>query len=128
VEPKSGLGEPRRIQENEMLTQEQINEAVKGAMPDIMAGLRKEIAENAIYHAKQAAFDSVQKAVNAWITENLVPEIIATLAGSKDGLLAMAPQLAQGITGAMIAAFTDSVTKKLESSWERKKIFEALLA
>lgn len=111
-----------------MLTQEQINEAVQGAMPDIMAGLRKEIAESAVFHAKQAAFDAVQKAVNGWITENLVPEILTVLCDNKAGLISAAPKLAEGMVDAMNKAFIDSITKKLESSWERKRVFEALLA
>lgn len=110
-----------------MLTQEQINEAVTGAMPDILAGLRKEIAETAIYQAKQTAQQAVGKAVSDWIIENLVPEVIKTLADNKDGLVALAPTLAQNMTAAMSEAFTASITKKLESSYERKKIFEALL-
>lgn len=110
-----------------MLTQEQINEAVQDAMPDILAGLRKEIAENAVYQAKQSAFSAVQKAVTEWINEHLLPEILQSLMDNKDGLVAMVPSLAQSMTVAMQAAFIDSITKKLESSWERKKIFEALL-
>lgn len=111
-----------------MLTQEQINEAVSGAMPDILAGLRKEIAETAIYQAKQTANAAVSKAVSDWVVENLVPEILKTLTDNKDGLLAMAPTLAHNMTTAMSVAFLDSITKKLETSWERKKIFEALLS
>lgn len=110
-----------------MLTQDQINQAVSEAMPDILAGLKREISENAIATAKQAALIAVQAAVTKWINENLVPDIIATLVESKDGLIASAPLLAQSVNAAMIEAFTDTVKKKLETSWERKKLFEALL-
>ena len=110
-----------------MLTQDQINQAVSEAMPDILAGLKREISENAIYTAKQAAWTAVQAAVTKWINENLVPEIIEVLAQSKDGLVASAPLLAQSVNAAMVEAFQDTVKKKLESSWERKKLFEALL-
>jgi hypothetical protein len=110
-----------------MLTQEQINEAVTSAMPDILAGLRKEIAETALYQAKQAAHAAVSKAVSDWITENLVPEILKALVEGKDGLVGMAPMLAQSMTAEMTSAFTDSIKKKLENSWDRKKIFEALM-
>jgi len=110
-----------------MLTQEQINEAVADAMPNVLAGLKREISENAIYTAKQAAWSAVQAAVTKWINENLVPEILTALAESKDGLVASAPLLAQSVNDAMVEAFQDTVKKKLESSWERKKLFEALL-
>jgi hypothetical protein len=109
------------------LTQEQINQAVSDAMPDILAGLRKEIAEAAVSQARQSAQFAVQKAVNDWITTNLIPEILTTLSDNKAGLIAMCPKLAEGITMVMTEAFVAEVKKKLESSWERKKIFEALL-
>ncbi|WP_433705832.1 hypothetical protein [Paraburkholderia sacchari] len=111
-----------------MLTQEQINEAVQDAMPDILAGLRNEIAETAIFHAKLTAQDAVQKAVSGWIVDNLVPEILRALVEGKEGLVAMAPLFAQSMAAEMQKAFADSITKKLETSWERKKIFEALLS
>lgn len=110
-----------------MLTQDQINQAVSEAMPDILAGLKREISENAIYTAKQAAWSAVQAAVTKWINENLVPDIITVLSESKDGLIASAPLFAQSINNAMLEAFADTVKKKLETSWERKKLFEALL-
>jgi hypothetical protein len=108
-----------------LLTQEQIQEAVSGAIPDILTGLRNEIAESAIFQARQTAYSAVQKAVTDWVNENLVPEILQTLAASKEGLIASAPQLANCITSSLVEAFSESVKKKLESSWERKKIFEA---
>ncbi|WP_257757864.1 hypothetical protein [Burkholderia glumae] len=110
-----------------MLTQEQINEAVTSAMPDILAGLRREIAENALYQAKQSAQAAVSKAVSDWITENIVPEVLKALAEGKDGLVGMAPMFAQSMVTEMTSAFTDSIKKNLENSWDRKKIFEALL-
>ncbi|AGZ32681.1 hypothetical protein [Burkholderia pseudomallei] len=110
-----------------MLTQDQINQAVSEAMPDILVGLKREISENAISTAKLAAWSAVQTAVTKWINENLVPDIIEVLAESKDGLIASAPLLAQSINAAMLEAFTDTVKKKLETSWERKRLFEALL-
>jgi hypothetical protein len=111
-----------------MLTQEQIEEAVKDAMPDILAGLRKEIGETAIFHAKLTAQDAVQKAVSGWVVDNLVPAILKTLVDSKDSLVAMAPVFAQSMAVEMQKAFIDSIQKKLETSWDRKKIFDALLS
>lgn len=111
-----------------MLTQEQINESVQDAMPDILAGLRKEIGETAIYHAKLTAQDAVQKAVSGWIVDNLVPEILRTLVESKDSLVALAPMFAQSMAAEMQKSFAETISKKLETSWDRKKIFEALLS
>lgn len=111
-----------------MLTQEQITDAVQDALPNVLAGLKKQIQEQALYSAQQTMVTEVNKAVTAWIVENLVPEIHSTLAASKDGLIGMVPTIAEGITGALAKSMNETIAKKLENSWERKKIFEALIS
>jgi hypothetical protein len=109
------------------LTQEQISQAVASAMPDVLAGLRKEIAESALAHAKAAAHDAVRKAVGEWVVAELIPDINKALIESKAGLTAFAPKLAEELTGALSAACAETLKKKLENSWERQAIFKALL-
>lgn len=111
-----------------MLTQDQINQAISDAIPDVLAGLRKEISEAALYHARDSARVAVTKAVGEWIEAELVPAIRTTLAAEKDGLIAIAPEIAAGITTELNKALLATIKEKLEKSWERKKIFEALLA
>ena len=111
-----------------MLTQDQINQAVSDALPDVLSGLRKEISETALYHARNSVHAAVTKAVGEWVEAELVPAIRATLAAEKDGLVAVAPEVAVGITAELNKALLANLKEKLEKSWERKKIFEALLA
>ncbi len=111
-----------------MLTQDQINQAVSDAMPDVLAGLRKEISETALYHARNSAQAEITKAVSEWVEAELAPAIRATLAAEKDGLIDIAPEIAAGITAELNKALLATIKEKLEKSWERKKIFEALLA
>ena len=111
-----------------MLTQEQINQAVSDAMPDVLAGLRKEIAETALYQARNSVQGAVTKAVGEWVEAELVPAIRTTLAAEKDGLVAVAPEIAAGITAELNKALLATLKEKLEKSWERKRIFEALIA
>lgn len=66
--------------------------------------------------------------VGEWVEAELVPAIRATLAAEKDGLIAIAPEIAAGITAELNKALLATIKEKLEKSWERKKIFEALLA
>ena len=80
-----------------MLTQDQINQAISDAVPDVLTGLRKEISETALYHARNSVQAAVTKAVGEWVEAELVPEIRATLAAEKDGLIAIAPEIAAGI-------------------------------
>lgn len=109
------------------ITQEQISQAVSSALPDVLAGIRREITETAIVTARGAAQEAVRKAVAEWVTAELIPEITTALAESKQGLIAFAPTLAAGITEALSTALHESIKKKLESSWSRQTIFKALL-
>lgn len=111
-----------------MLSQDQINQAVSDAMPNVLAGLRKEISETALYHARDSVRAAVAKAVGEWVEAELVPAIRTTLAAEKDGLIAIAPEIAAGITAELNKTLLAHIKAKLETSWERKKIFEALLA
>ena len=111
-----------------MLTQDQINQAISDAVPDVLAGLRKEISETALHHARNSVQAAVTKAVGEWVEAELVPAIRTTLAAEKDGLIAIAPEIAAGITAELNRALLATIKEKLEKSWERKKIFEALLA
>lgn len=111
-----------------MLTQEQIESAVQSALPDVLSGLRKEITESALYQAKQTIYAEVNKAITEWVKENVVPDVLTALAESKQGLAAAAVAMAASLTEALGESMRVTVTKKLESSWERKKIFEALIA
>lgn len=110
-----------------MLTQDQINQAVSDAMPDVLAGLRKEISETALYHARNSVQAAVTKAVGEWVEAELVPAIRDTLAAEKEGLIAVAPEIAAGITAELTKALLANIKAKLETSWERKRIFETLL-
>lgn len=111
-----------------MLTQEQISAAVSDALPDVLAGLRKEITEQALYQAKNAASVAVQKSVTDWVNAELVPEIHKALVSSKDGLIDFAPKFAKAVTEELVASMTDELKKRLEQSWNRQSIFKALLS
>lgn len=110
-----------------MLSQEQIQQAVSDAMPDVLRGLRREIEDRLVREAIQTASMAVQSQVNEWVKTNLVPEVLASLRQSKDGLIAAAPVMAATMVQALNSSLQQTITKKLESSYERKKIFEALI-
>lgn len=110
-----------------MLSQEKIQQAVSDAMPDVLRGLRREIEDRLVREAIQTASLAVQSQVNEWVKTNLVPEVLASLSQSKDGLIAAAPVMAATMVQALNSSLQQTITKKLESSYERKKIFEALI-
>ena len=111
-----------------MLTKEQIDQAVQDIVPDVLRGLKNELRDRALGIARDAALDVVRKEVAAWATENLVPAVRDSLIESKDGIVAVAPTVAKSLVDVLATAMTAELKKKLESSWERKKILEAMFA
>ena len=105
---------------------EQMQELIANQMPSILEGMKKELRETLTTQAVRCATDLVSKATAEWMNENLVPEIHRQLVESKDGLLVVAEEFGKELTIQLTEALSGSLKKRLESSWERKKIFSAL--
>jgi hypothetical protein len=110
-----------------MLTEEQISEAVASALPDVLRGLREQIKESALNTAKYAIHDQITSKVKEWVDHEIVPEMIRVLVEEKEGLIRVAPVFASKIVETLTESLVEMMRNKLESSWERKKIFEALI-
>ncbi len=108
------------------LTQEQINELLEQAKPSIIEGLKKDVADCISWSTKQEAGKIISQTVSDWVKENIVPEITKSLIEGKDGLvssgISLAPMMVEALTAGMLADFK----KKMESEWERRKVFDAL--
>lgn len=111
-----------------MISNEEVQNIAADVLPNVLRGLRREIEESALREAKQAAQREVTATVEAFVKQEIVPEIHKALTESRDGLIAMAPVLAASISESLAEALKASIAKKLETSWERKKLFEALIA
>ena len=96
-----------------MLSQEQIQQAVTDAMPDVLRGLRREIEERLVRDAIQTASMAVNAQVTEWVKENLVPEVLKALAESKDGLINAAPVMAGTMVQALNSSLQQTITKTL---------------
>ncbi len=110
-----------------MLTQEQIQDAVNSSLPNVLDGLKKEIADTAINQAKSTVAEEVRIAVSAYVKDEIIPLVLKELAEEKSGLISCAPKMAKGISDEITKALLEGMRKKMESSWERKKIFEAII-
>lgn len=108
------------------LTKEQIDSVVTSAMPDVLAALRKEFQEQALYTARSTLNDEVRKAVQDWVVTEIIPEIRTALAESKAGIVATVPQLAETLVTVLGTALGEQLKKNLEQSYNRTKIMEAL--
>lgn len=109
-----------------MLTQEQINELLESAKPSIIESIKNDLKQSISYEMKQVCAQQVKQHTEAWIKENVIPEITAALVEGKDGLISAGVKLAPAIMDEITKSMTAAVSEKLKSSWERKKIFGAM--
>jgi len=110
-----------------MITQEQVSKMMEEAMPSIIEGFKKELTQHASWQIKEDATALMRKEVTDWVKANIIPEIHKTLVENKEGLIKMAPIMAQEMSNQLGEAFKESIKESLKNSWGRKKIFEAML-
>lgn len=110
-----------------MFNKEQVQELLDAAKPSVIETIKNDLIRNVSYDVRETAGRLIKEHVETWIKENVLPELSKQLIESKDSLIsvgvAAAPQLVQQLATAM----TESLAENLKSSWDRKKIFEALL-
>lgn len=108
------------------LSQEQIAAILKDATPNIIEGLKEEVKKAVQWQLQDTASRLCKTEVEEWMKQEIVPEIRKTLVENKDGLVSLAIAATQEINRALAESMGAELKKKLESQWERKKVFEAL--
>jgi hypothetical protein len=103
-----------------------IADEIKSAMPALMARVREEAMRDAERTAIYAAQQVITAEAKNWAAEVLAPELRAGLEAMKPEMLIECEKLARGIADALTASMIEAATKNLGSSWNRKKVFEAL--
>lgn len=109
-----------------MLTQDQINELLESAKPSIIESIKNDLKQTISYEMKQVCAQQVKAATEAWIKENVIPEITAELVERKEGLISAGAKLGPLIIDEVVKSMTAAISQKLKSSWERKKIFDSM--
>jgi hypothetical protein len=110
-----------------MLSNEQIQEMLEAAKPSIIESIKADVKQCISWEVKEQAAKQVRTHVESWIAENVIPEITAALVESKQGLVSIGVALGPAIVDSVVQVLTKEVSEKLGKSWERKKIFEALI-
>ena len=108
------------------LTPEQITSILDEAKPDIIKGLRDETVRQAHWEMNPVVSKLIQDEVVSFMTAEIIPVLKAQLAESKDGLISLAIVTANSITEELAKSMVDGVKKKMESSYSRQHVFEAL--
>jgi hypothetical protein len=109
-----------------MLTPEQMNDLLEQAKPSIIEGLKQQVFSSFNYTMKEEAAKVIRDHVTVWVKDNIIPEITKQLVESKDGLIKTGLTLAQSLCDLLMESMVKELGKKLQNSWERTKILEAM--
>lgn len=121
------MKELKRKKTNMKLDEQTINEIVSNLKPSIMEGVKNELQSSISHQVKQTILNQIGEYCKTWVQENIIPEIEKELIESKDGLIKIGTSVSEEITEEIAISMAATIKKKLENSWDRKKIFEALI-
>lgn len=110
-----------------MLSNEQIQEMLEAAKPSIIESIKADVKQCITWEVKEQCAKQVRAHVEGWVTENVIPEITASLVESKEGIVSIGAALGPAIVDSIVQVLTKEVSENLSKSWQRKKIFDALI-
>lgn len=110
------------------LTPEQIAAILDDAKPSIIAGLRDEVIRQAKWTVSDTAGKIINEEVVAFVKTEIIPEVQSALTESREGLVAVAVDAANTIAVELATALAKDLKTRLENSYNRKQIFEALFS
>ena len=109
------------------LSEEQIQNLIEKSMPDIKKSVVENVASRMSWTVSELLATQVKEFVTAWVKENILPDLATYLLTNKDMLSGVAKETAPKVAQLFGEAMADSIKKNLESSYNRQKIFEAML-
>ena len=99
----------------------------KEAIPSVVESLKKELTANISWEAKEVAMQTIREYVVDFVKKEILPTIGEILLDEKEGMTAfgkpLSDTMSKGLADSLAAAFQEN----MKNSWQRKKIFEALL-
>ena len=108
------------------ITQEMIEQATQGAVKSVREQLVRDLTAAIDYDIRQSIADQISAHVSTWIEENVLPDITTGLVEGKPGLVVLGKDLAHTVVQEVASKMTDDVKKRVDDSWTRRKIYEAL--
>lgn len=103
-----------------------VDAEVRSALPAVMAKVRENLIDRMTATAEQTAMHEIQKAVQAWAVEQLVPEVKAQLDSGKAGMVAKASEIARALADQLGEAISANAAKTLTNSHCVREICEKL--
>ena len=108
------------------LSKEQIESILNDAKPSIITGLKDEVVRQAQWQMNPVVAGMIENEVKAFMVAEIIPVVKQRLTEEKDGIISTAIMSANSIALELSIAMTAVLKKKLESSYERTKIFDTL--
>jgi uncharacterized membrane-anchored protein YjiN (DUF445 family) len=109
------------------LSQEQIDNIIENAKPDIINSLKTEAVKTITTNFNYAASNLITEAVKKWTAEEVIPEILSSLTESKDGLIQVGVKAGTEIVEEFAKAMTMQIKESMESSWKRQNLIKTLM-
>jgi len=109
------------------LEKQDLDKILEDIKPSIINGFKNELKTSIDYETKERVKKEIGDFISKWIKEEVIPEIEKELIESKEGLIKVAPKMAEELTAQITTRFAEDCKKNLENSWTRKKLFETLL-
>lgn len=103
-----------------------MNELLDAAKPGIIESLKNELTRSITYDVKQAAMEEVKKTVVAWVTAEIIPDVVKSLVEYREGLISIGPKVGAAIVDEISKSMILTASENLKQSWNRKVIFEKL--
>ena len=108
------------------ITQEMIEQATQGAVKSVREQLVRDLTTAIDYDIRHAIAEQISAHVSTWIAENILPDITAGLVEGKPGLVALGSEITHTVMQKLTERMVEDVTKTIDQSWTRRKIYEAL--
>ena len=109
-----------------LLTEEQKEELIKGAMDGISEYVVEQAKNQAVWTTKSVIQSKVGEAVSEYVKEEIIPALLIELQENKSMILDAAIMSASEMAVILAESMSRELAENLSQSWKRKKIFEAL--
>ncbi len=109
-----------------ILTKEQTQEILNGAMEQIKQAVINNAIKEASWKIQVALNDAVSGVVKTFVQEEVAPELLTSLTENKSALISAAITSAESMAIQLAKAMSAELADNLGSSYGRKKILEAM--
>lgn len=103
-----------------------LKEILENIKPDLKVSLQEEF-KRSLTRQIQFQFDNhISQFCREWIDENILPELKKQLVESKDGFIKLATDGCNKVIDEMAIGMANTIKEKMNNSYHRSKIFQAM--